>query len=99
MENEIKLFKSYYNFSEDEKLIKINFISTGQDIVNYSMIAKNTENFSKLEISLYQKYTKYLDSENYFLVNGNKINRQKTLEQNNIKNNDIITLVINNLFN
>jgi len=96
LENEIKLFKSYYNFSEDEKLIKINFISGSQDI-NYSIITKNTENFSKLEIPLYKKYPKYLDSENYFIVNGNKVNRNRTLIQNNIKNNDIITLLINNI--
>jgi hypothetical protein len=60
------------------------------------MITKNTENFSKLEISLYEKYPRYLDSENYFIVNGNKINRNRTLEQNKIKNNDVITLLINN---
>ena len=46
---------------------------------------------------LYEKYPKYIDTNNFFVVNGNKINRNKTLEQNNIKNNDIITLKINNL--
>ena len=30
--------------------------------------------------------------ENYFVVNGNKINRFKNLIENNIKNSDIITL-------
>ena len=48
LENEIKLFKSYYNFSEGEKLISIKFISVSQDI-NYDIIAKNTEKFTKLE--------------------------------------------------
>ena len=95
LKNEIKLFKLYYNFSEGEKLIKINFVSSSQDVY-YSMITKNTENFSKLEITLYQKYPRYLDSENYFIVNGTKINRNRTLEQNKIKNNDVITLLINN---
>ncbi len=46
---------------------------------------------------LYEKYPKYTDTENFFVVGGNKINRNKTLEENNIKNNDIITLIINNL--
>ena len=45
---------------------------------------------------LYDKYPKYLESENYFLVNAIKINKQKTLEQNKIKNNDVLTLQINN---
>ena len=38
-----------------------------------------------------------METVNYFLSKGNKINRNQTLEQNNIKNNDIITLYINNL--
>ena len=45
---------------------------------------------------LYDKYPKYIEFENYFLVNGNRINKQKTLEQNKIKNNDILTLQMNN---
>ena len=95
LQNEIQLFKSYCNFSNDEKLIKINFISSNQDI-DYSTITKNTEKFSKLEIPLYEKYPNYLDSENYFLVNGKRVNRNRTLEENRIKNGDVITLLINN---
>ena len=29
---------------------------------------------------------------NYFVVNGRKINKYQTLEENGIKNNDVITL-------
>ena len=94
LENEIKLFREYNNFSEGEKLISIKFISFDQDI-DYSLIIKNTEIFSKIEVMLYNKYPKYIETDNYFLVNGNKINRNKTFEKNNIKNNDIITLNIN----
>jgi len=96
LENEIKLFRKYNNFSEGEKLISIQIISAEQDI-DYSLITKNTEKFSKIEDLLYEKYPKYVETENYFIVNGNKINRNKNLEANNIKNNDIITLIINNL--
>ena len=46
---------------------------------------------------LYDKYPQYEDTETFFVVNGNRINRNKTLVQNKIKNNDIITLIINNL--
>jgi len=45
---------------------------------------------------LYKEYQKYTETENYFLINGRKINKNKTLKENNIKNNDIITLYINN---
>jgi len=93
LENEIKLFRSFYKFSEEEKLISIQFISVNKEI-NFNIIAKNTEKFSKLEIILYEKYPKYLDSENFFLVNGNRINRNRSLQDNKIKNNDVITLQI-----
>ena len=96
LENEIKLFRKYCNFSEGEKLISIKFISGGKDI-DFPIITKNTEKFIKIEAMLYEKYPKYTDTENFFVVGGNKINRNKTLEENNIKNNDIITLYINNL--
>jgi len=96
LENEIKLFRRFNKFSEGEKLISIKFISGEQDI-DYSLITKNTEKFYKIEGILYEKYPKYVETDNFFVVNGNRINRNKTLEQNNIKNNDIITLIINNL--
>ena len=95
LENEIKLFKSYCKFSEEEKLISIKFISVEQNI-DYSLISKKTEKFIKIEASLYEKYPK-LEIDNYFNAYGKRINRNKTLEQNNINNNDIISLNINNL--
>jgi len=96
LENEIKLFKSYCKFSEKEKLISIQFISVNKKI-NFNIIAKNTDKFSKIEAILYEKYPKYDNSKNFFLVNGNKINKNKSLKDNKIKNNDIITLQIYNL--
>ena len=95
LENEIKLFRTYYKLNDNEKLISIKFISGNQDI-DFTVIAKNTDVFSTIEKMLYDKYPKYLESENYFLVNAIKINKQKTLEQNKIKNNDVLTLQINN---
>ena len=95
LENEIKFFRKYCNFSEEEKLISIKFISSEQNI-DYSLITKNTEKFDKIEAMLYNEYP-FIETDNFFVVSGNKINRNKTLKQNNIKNNDIITLKINNL--
>ena len=96
MENEIKLFRNYYKFSEGEKLISIKFISGEQDI-NYSLITKNTEKFFKIEALLYENYPKYAETENFFVIGGNKINKSKTLKENNINNNGIIALIVNNL--
>ena len=95
LENEIKLFKSYYKFSEGEKLISIKIISGNNDI-NFKKICKNTQEFSKIESILYKEYPKYIESENYFLVHGNKINKHKSLKENKINNNDEIILEVIN---
>ena len=71
-----------------EELITINFISTDQAI-NFNTFAKKTDKFIKLESALYEYYPRYIDSENFFLVNGMKINKHRTLEDNKIKDNDI----------
>ena len=92
LEKEIEKFKKYCLLPE-EKLITIKFISFEQKI-NFDTVAKNTDNFAKLEASLYEKYPKYKDTENYFLVNGKKLNKHRTLEENKIKDNDILTLCI-----
>ena len=92
LENELKLLKKNNKFAEGERLISIKFISSAQDI-DYSLTTKNTEKFSKIEAKLYEKYPKYKKTNNYFLVSGSKIDKQKTLEQNKIKNNDVITLI------
>jgi len=92
LEQEINLVKSYF-LSEDENLICIKFISVDQKI-NFTTLAKSTDPFSKIEQILYKKYPDYLETENMFLFNGMKINKNKTIEQNNIKNNGQILLKI-----
>jgi len=91
LENEIELFKKYYKFSPNEKLISVEFIHSPD--IDHTIIAKNTDEFLKIERELYEKFPNYINSENDFLLNGNKINKYKTLEENNIRNNDILTLI------
>ena len=97
--NECKLSELKLNISllleKDDKIISIIFISSDQNI-HYSIICKNTESFSKIESLLYDKYPEYKITNNYFIVNGNKIDTYKNLKENNIKNSDIIMLKINN---
>ena len=80
-----------------EELISVQVISVDQSINNFKVIAKNKDKFSKLEEIVYDKYPKYKDTDNFFIVNGNRINRHRTLEENKIKNNDILTLSVNDL--
>jgi predicted RNase H-like nuclease (RuvC/YqgF family) len=87
---ELKL-KMPYILENNEKLMTIIFISLDQKI-HYSFICKNTDKFNKIENLLYERYPEYLESENYFTFNGNKINKYKTIEENKINNSDIIVL-------
>ena len=92
-EKEIKEIKSRFQFelSEGEKLISIIMVLTNQKI-HISFICKNTDKFTKVEYLLYEIYPEYMETDNYFIHNGNKINKYKSLEENKIKNSDIITL-------
>ena len=79
--------------SESGKIISVLFMTQGnQDIINYSMVCRTTDLFSSLEERLYKDFPNYRNIEKIFMVNANRISRNKTLEENNIKNNDIISL-------
>ena len=87
-----KIISSFpVKLSEGEKLLSVIFVSVDQKI-HYSTICKNTDKFSKIENLLYNAYPEYIKTENHFFVNGNKVNKYKSLENNKIKNNDIIML-------
>ena len=78
-----------------EKIMSINFVSMGnQDISNYSLVCKNTDLFVKLEQMLNNEFPYLKEQEPYFLVNGGRIKRFKTLDENGIKNNDIISIFL-----
>ena len=93
VENELANLKLRYPFElkEGERLMSIIFMSEDQKI-HTSFFCKNTDKFYKLEFILYDKYPLYSEDENYFLANGQKVNKHKSLEFNNIKDGDIITL-------
>ena len=65
-----------------------------QEISNFSLVCKNTDIFVKLEEKLNNDYPQLKDKETYFIVNGNRIKRFKTLDENNIKSNDVINLFL-----
>ena len=90
LEIEIEKYKNYF-LSPREKLITINVISIDRTI-KFNTFAKKTDNFAKLENSLYEYYPQYKDTINYFIVNGKKVNKHRTIEDNKINDNDILTL-------
>ena len=74
-------------------LISLIFNCTAKNIL-CSIICKENDIFVNVECSFYEKYPQFKDTENYFLVNGNKVNKYRTLKENGIKDNDIILINI-----
>ena len=84
------------SFKPGDKIIAVLFMTQGnQDIYNYTMACKSSDLFVRLEERLYHDYPKYRNFETFFMVNARRIFRFKSLEENQIKNNDIISLFTN----
>ena len=78
-----------------EEILGVNFVSMGiNDIGHYNLVCKKRDLFVKLEERLYEDFQQFKNYETFFEVNGKRIKRFKTLEQNQIKNNDIINIFI-----
>ena len=89
---ELKEKLSFYPFelNKGEKLISLIIITPEQNYV--PIVCKNTYKFFKVEEILYEKYDKYKNMENYFLIQGKKILKYLDLDSNNIKDGDIIQM-------
>ena len=77
----------------DEDIISVNFVSMGnQDIGHYSVICKLSWPFSKIEKKLYEDFPQYNKPETVFMVNAKIVEKNKTLKENKIKNNTLISV-------
>lgn len=92
-DEEIRELKSRFPFEleKGEKIMSVIFISLNQEI-HQSIICKDTDIFSKIENLLYDEYPKYRESNNIFICNGNKVDRNKNLRENKIENSAVIIL-------
>ena len=64
---------------EKEELISVIFNSIDENIL-YSIICNKNDEFSNIESLVFDKYPEYKYLNKDFIVNGNKINKQKNLE-------------------
>ena len=74
-----------------EKIIAINFISTGHNI-NLPMACKKTDIFLTIEKKLFDEYPELKSKKLFYIANGNVINKYISLEQNKIKNGNSILI-------
>ena len=88
---ELKISQFHFKFSPVEKIISIIFTSYDENIMS-SFICKNIDAFKFIENKFYEKYSEYKGLDNNFISNGRKIDKNKSLDENKIKNNDIITI-------
>ena len=87
-----KLSRYPLQLDDGDKLMSLIFTSADQ-VIHHSVICKNNELFSKVENRLYDDgFPEYKETENFFTFNGLKINKNKTVEENNIKNSDVVIL-------
>ena len=93
-ENDVLKNDLPFELKENEKLMCVIIQCNEDKEVHYPIICKDKLPFKNLEDLLYDKYPKYKERENEFYVDGNKIDKLKTLEENNIKNGQIIIMKI-----
>ena len=78
-----------------EKIMTVNFNSQGtQYICNWSLSCKKANLFIRLEEILNNDFPELKKHDTYFEVNTKRIKRFLTLEENKIKNNDMINVFI-----
>ena len=85
-----------FELNKEEKILIIIIISFDENIY-FSTICKNTENISRAAKLFYEKYPQFSKTNNIFTVRGNVIDKNKTLEENKIKDNDIIIIKPNKI--
>lgn len=95
-ELEAKLSRYPFELLEGEKIMSVMVHSVSLNIYT-SLICKNTDLFMNLEIKLYEEFPNAKRKNNYFTVKGQLVDRYKSLQENNIKENDVI-LLQENLF-
>ena len=80
-----------------EKILVIYFNRTGKQILEKPKYScKNTELFVRLEERFYKEFPEFKEYDLSFIVNGKRIKRFKTIEENQIRNNDTINIFANN---
>lgn len=72
---------------------KINFLIQELQI-NYSISCNENDIFATIEEKLYQIFSDYRETENFFLFEGKKILRFKTIKENNIDNGKTVIMIV-----
>ena len=91
-EDEIEENEEIEEDEEDEEDVYIKFISMDQSIKDFGVRCQKSEKLVKIKKFLIKQNPQLKNKKIYFLGNGNKINDNKTIEENKIKNNDVLMI-------
>lgn len=90
-----QLGNSITSINPGESILAIKFISKNiQNIDNYCLPCKNVDLFVRLEEKLNNNFPQLKEHETCFEINDRRIKRFKTLDENEIKNNDVINVIL-----
>ena len=80
----------YLGFSAET--VSIRFTSMNQYINNHILRWITADNFTEVETALFTIYPYFKTKQNHYLLKGKKIDKNKSLEENNIEDNDNILI-------
>ena len=81
------------NSKSGEEIVALFFTSSNGEIQR-PISCSNADTFAKIEEKIYNEYPKYKEYNTYLTVNGNVVKRFKTLDENKIKDGNIIIINI-----
>ena len=99
LQNKLKQLKNNNNLNKNvdfNNTIFIHFISADGKI-DHNIKCLKTDTFAEVEEKLYQIYNEYRETNNIFLAGGKIIKRFKTIEQNKLKDGEIVQLLYLNI--
>ena len=96
-EKRIKILEEAIPFDvkEGERLMCVIFQSFTDQSIHYPFLCTNKQIFNSLENKLYEKLPEYRQTNNYFISDGEPINKYHTMEENNIRDGAIICMNVN----
>ena len=83
-------YKIQESNNEDDEISVI--IKSLDQNIKCPFICKKSEKFKELEQKIYEKYPDLKNKEHFYLCSGKVIDIEKTIEENKIKDNDIILI-------
>ena len=83
---------NFKEFLPGEEVIAVMLKSNDQNI-DYCLSCNSNTTFVKIEEKLYEEYPEYKGNENYFMVNGKRVDRFKTIKENKIQNGNPVILI------